>query len=571
MAGLGSLTIDLAANVTRFERALTRAERLADKRAKTMVRHFKRAATGIGLALTSLGLIKATEKAFDFADAIGKAADRAGVSTDRLQELRFAMDQFGVTTQQTDDGLRRFTRRLGVALEGGSFKKGFDALNVSIRDTNGEFRGTEAVLDDVIDALAGYQDQATRSAFAAQLFGDDAGPQMSVALAQGGEALRQYARQAHESGAIMRADIVDAAESANDRLSELTNTLKVQLSTALIQSAPAIEAAARGLVKLVAGIGKAIGGVDAMNMEDVKNRIRSLGDEIEAAQQRLAKTEQLEQGGMMDKALAAILPSPEKVKQRIANLELLQMEAFARMGELNNRAAERARENPRNPLTGLTDEELAESNQRTLDQMMWLADRSAEIDALMAQDRIANQQRVQDFTQSSYQSIESNAVALLQTLGRENKNYARAAIVLQKSLAIAQATINTAVAVTAALAVDPTGALAARVKAIGALQVGLIAATGLAQLSALNSGPTGGAPGTAVNPVITQPTDTATGEPLASGSGGTITINVNGVVTEQVIQDLLIPAIQDGVNNKDMILIRNDSRNALDLTSGLVA
>lgn len=562
---LGQLTIDLAANVTKFERALNRSERLADKRAKSMVRHFKRAATGIGLALSTLGLIKATENAFSFADAMGKAADRAGVSTDKLQEMRFAMDQFGVTTQQTDDGLRRFTRRLGVALEGGSFAKAFDDMGVAIRDSNNAFLGTEAVLDATIDALAAFDDQATRSAFAAQVFGDDAGPQMSVALAQGGEALREYARRAHESGAIMRADVIDAAEDANDQLSELANTLRVQFSTAIIQAAPAIQAAGKALLDFVVFVGKAAGGIDAMNTDEVEQRIRSLGAEIIRVQTKLASVQELESGDMFERALARFMPSPEALQERIAKLEAMQNEAFARLGEINL-AATKDKKRP-NPLTGMTDEELAASNERQWQAVRELHELIAEEEKALAEQRKNDQLAVQNFTQASQQSIAANAIGLLQTLGRENKNYARAAIILQKGLAIAEAKINTAVAVTAALRYDPTGATAARVGALGAAQIALIAATGIGQLAALNSGGGGGIAGTSAAPIATTPTDIVTGQPLSGGAAGTITINVNGVVTEEILQDLIIPAIQDSVDNRDVILFRSDSRQALELTA----
>lgn len=560
---LGQLTIDLAANVTKFERALNRAERLADKRSSKMVRHFKRAATGIGLALGTLGLVKATENAFAFADAIGKSADRAGVSTDRLQEMRFAMDQFGVSTQQTDDGLRRFTRRLGVALEGGSFAKAFDDMNVSIRDSNDAFLGTEAVLDQTINALAAMEDQATRSAFAAQVFGDDAGPQLSVALAQGGEALREYAKRAHDSGAIMRADVVDAAESANDRISELANTLRVQFSTALIQSAPAIEAAARGLLSFVTAVGKAIGGIDAMNTEELEDRVRSLGEELERLQNKQTDIKLLQDGNLLDQAMAALMPSPETLQTRIDAIERKIQESYTRLGELYETQRLKNQKNI-NPLTGMTDEELKASNEAQLQEIMWLADRSREIDELVAAEKKQNQQTVQDFMAASGQSIAANAVSLLQILGRENENYARAAIVLQKGLAIAQATINTAVAVTAAMAIGPAGlAMVPQIKALGAAQVALIAATGIGQLASLNTAG-GSLSGTTAAPVATTPTDIATGEPL-TGTSGTLTINVNGVVTEEVLNDLILPAIQDAVGNKDVILFRNDSRQAQEL------
>jgi hypothetical protein len=88
----------------------------------------------------------------------------------------------------------------------------------------------------------------------------------------------------------------------------------------------------------------------------------------------------------------------------------------------------------------------------------------------------------------------SMALGLMDTLAGESKAWAVASIALHKSLSIAEAVMNTANAVTRALAVDPTGSLAARVAALGKVQIGIIAATGLAQ-AARGGGSSGGGGG----------------------------------------------------------------------------
>ena len=102
----------------------------------------------------------------------------------------------------------------------------------------------------------------------------------------------------------------------------------------------------------------------------------------------------------------------------------------------------------------------------------------------------------------------------LQQFAGKSKAAAIAVIAINKGLAIAQAIQNTAVAYTKALIADPTGTLSARVAALGKIQVGLIAATGLAQAATAGAssgggtsgGSTGGASSAAAAPAI--PTQT---------------------------------------------------------------
>lgn len=86
------------------------------------------------------------------------------------------------------------------------------------------------------------------------------------------------------------------------------------------------------------------------------------------------------------------------------------------------------------------------------------------------------------------QSAMNNAIGFLDQFAGESKAAALAAIALSKGLAIAQTIQNTGVAVMKAMSVDPTGALAARAKALGAINVAMIAATGLAQGASALSG-----------------------------------------------------------------------------------
>lgn len=561
---LGSLTVDLAANITRFEKALTKAERMAEKKTKGIQRTFTRLAGGVGAALVGAGLIKAADSALDFVDAIEKAADRAGIGAEKLQELRFAADQMGISTQQLDDGMRRFTRRLGVALEGGSFAKDFANLGVSIRDASGDARSSEDVFDDVARAMKKVETQAQRSAAAAQLFGDDTGPQLSLLMKDGLVALDAFAERAHSMGLVIEEDLIKRGVDAKDELSVLSQVIKTKLVVALVNAAPAIEAAATAFIGLTESASKFFGGIEALSAGQVVSEIESIMDSIIDAKSRLAETlEREESRALKDVLMDQFLPSSESIDEEIIRLEAKLLEAQLRLGELNLSRMGGDEGDKKGFISGLTNDEI----DGELAYIEGVLERAAKAHEKLAKDRLKTQQFVDSQVKSSEQSIASNSISLLQTLGRERKGFALAAIALQKGLAIAEASMNTAVAYTKALTIDPTGALAARVAMLGKIQIGLIAATGIAQAASISAGGGGAgessAPlGSEQNPITTTSQDVL---PADGGTSGTITINVNGVVTDEIMQDLIIPAIQDATNDKDVILFRPESRQAIEL------
>ena len=110
------------------------------------------------------------------------------------------------------------------------------------------------------------------------------------------------------------------------------------------------------------------------------------------------------------------------------------------------------------------------------------------IEEKAARDKESINARTESAIRSMQAATVQNAIGLLDAFAGKSKAAAIAALALSKGLAIAQTIQNTGVAVMAALAVDPTGVLAARAKAMGALNVGMIAATGLVQAASISSG-----------------------------------------------------------------------------------
>ena len=95
-------------------------------------------------------------------------------------------------------------------------------------------------------------------------------------------------------------------------------------------------------------------------------------------------------------------------------------------------------------------------------------------------------------------------------------------------------------------------------------------ASSAGQLISANYGGSGGASaggggGGSANPVTAPISPGATSVVTPTQQQGSITINVNGVITDQILNDLLLPALQDAIENRDFVLITNNSRNGQNL------
>jgi hypothetical protein len=177
------------------------------------------------------------------------------------------------------------------------------------------------------------------------------------------------------------------------------------------------------------------------------------------------------------------------------------------------------------------------------DRMVAIAQRESDAKAKIQQD-------VERFIQNQQLETFRLGIGLMQQFGRQNKAFAIATIAIEKGLAIALAIQNTAVAVTKALAIDPTGRLAARAAALGKVQVGIIAATGLAQAASVGRG--GASDGTAGGvPIMTQDVGggsiAGTGSFSGTSSNQVVNINLTGEVFGREQVRTLITEINEAV------------------------
>ena len=198
------------------------------------------AATGIGLVI---------EKSLNAADAIGKAADKLGITRSALQEYQFAASQSGVETQTLNMALQRFTRRVAEAAQGkGELKDTLRQYNIEVRDAEGRTRAVGDVLDDLADAIRGAESDQERLRIAFKAF-DSEGAALVNMLSDGSAGLKSFRHEARDLGLILSDEVIDASSQAVDQFDKLGRVIKTQVTIAVGNLAPKIAELSNKLVE----------------------------------------------------------------------------------------------------------------------------------------------------------------------------------------------------------------------------------------------------------------------------------------------------------------------------------
>lgn len=203
-------------------------------------------------------LLQQTRAAMALGDEIGDTAAKIAISTDALQEYRYAVKALGGEYKDADAALQGFSRAFGSAQAGLSKRalKPFEALGLDPKT----FKTTEEALEAVTDKIANLKSSAEQAAIAERL----GLTPMLVALRAGGDEIENMKRQAHELGVVMDADLVKRAGEANDKFETMSQVVDVQLKSALVDLGPVLVGLAGLVADLARGVGAIVDGLRAV-------------------------------------------------------------------------------------------------------------------------------------------------------------------------------------------------------------------------------------------------------------------------------------------------------------------
>lgn len=189
----------------------------------------------LGGVVYALG--KVTLSAADSADEIAELAGKTGMSTETIQELNYAADFLETSTETIGSSMAKMTRNMDSARSGtGDAAEAFKALHIRIKDGNGKLKDSETVFYQVIDALGRVRNETEKDALSMAIFGKSAMDLNNLILA-GSDGVKEYAKQAHEVGAVMDDETIakmNELKDATDKMNKQWDAVKLKFAEVLL-------------------------------------------------------------------------------------------------------------------------------------------------------------------------------------------------------------------------------------------------------------------------------------------------------------------------------------------------
>lgn len=364
---------EFAQAMERNQRRVERFTRQSNKQLSTTSKKFdllgfaaKRAGPLIAAlgAAAVLGRLRSTVSTLD---DIGKTADRIGLTTDALQELRVVAESAGVEQSALDTAMEKFSKGLGEATLGlGQARIGFAALNLDAAELAN--MPLDQALGRVADEMVKVEQATQKTAIAQQLFGRGGSGMLNL-LREGSVGMSEMRANARALGVVIDEDLVRGAEAAQDKLDMMGRVISANLNSALVELAPLLvggATAAASFARAFADVAGFVSDVLSPSVElqaAIDNVTLAMGDQISQTAHLNAATAQ---GNVMTReaALGQLRLAEARRTEYMAAQEqiknaVLQSSEYQRLGMqiggLGETLAEARRQMDFNPATATWD------------------------------------------------------------------------------------------------------------------------------------------------------------------------------------------------------------------------
>ena len=278
---LGSLVVSLGLDAAEFTRGMSKGE----YQAKQSVDRIKGEFDGLTKYVAGLGigaaLVQSVRSTADYADELGKLAQKAGTSTEEVSKLAYAARQADVDNEQLAKGLRA----LGEDAQSGGEK--LAELGISVTDASGKTKSSADLFRELATVIAGIEDPQRKAAVAAELLGEKLGPGLIPLLNQGASGLKDMADEAARFGRVVTDEAAKAAEQFNDNLTKLNEAgagLAATIGNAVIPAINNLITEFNTGIKAAGGFWNALSLSTINPFRDAAGNIKVLRDELAGLQ-----------------------------------------------------------------------------------------------------------------------------------------------------------------------------------------------------------------------------------------------------------------------------------------------
>lgn len=189
------------------------------------------------------------------ADNILTESMTTGLSTKTIQQFQYAEKLIDVSYGTITGSLTKLTQSMAKASAGNEeLARGFADLGVSIQNSDGSLRSSEAVFYDLIDALGGMSNVTERDAAAMQLLGRSA-QELNPLIIKGSGALKELGEEAEATGYVLDEWQVKKLGEVDDAYQRM----QLQIDATKKEMAESFAPAAKAAMELFTGLIKTAG------------------------------------------------------------------------------------------------------------------------------------------------------------------------------------------------------------------------------------------------------------------------------------------------------------------------
>lgn len=284
MATAGSIVVDLLMRTGAFETDTARAEKLMKQRMKGIETAVNNAASAVALGGVAIagGMMLWVKQAADAADQLDQLSERTGITVETLNGLAYATRLSGGDIDGLEKGLQNLHKRMSEAAAG---NKASSELLKALGVSAGTADEALMQLADVFPMLS-KQDQVR---VGTELLGKSYASLVPL-LAQGRAGLQGLMEEGQRLNPITEESAKQAAllNDNMDRLKALSDGVAITVGNSLIPGINRLAAEFLDAQRAGLTFGEMLNSIWRTTPLDAGQKVRELGDEIAATQQKLA-------------------------------------------------------------------------------------------------------------------------------------------------------------------------------------------------------------------------------------------------------------------------------------------
>lgn len=254
----------------------------------------------VGVAVKMIStLVNASTQAAKTADDIMVLSQTTGMSTDKIQELKYSAELIDVSFETLSGSMTKMIRSMNTARNGSKeAAEAYQKLHVRIKESNGQLRDANTVFYEVIDKLGKVKNETERDAIAMQIFGKSA-RELNPLIEAGSKGLQAFAEEAHNMGYVIDAESLGKLGALDDAMQRFANqgeavknSLAMALLPMLTKFFEVISSIPPSVISTVAVIATVVVTVIALvkAIESIQGVVGAVGKLMDAGNAKMTKT-----------------------------------------------------------------------------------------------------------------------------------------------------------------------------------------------------------------------------------------------------------------------------------------